>query len=195
MTGRKIGYARVSTDKQKHSVTAQVSALRAAGCAEIFTDEAISGSSTRRNGLDRALACVQSGDTLVVWKLDRLARSLTYLCDLLDGFTQKNIGFVSLTDGIDTTTHSGKLVCQILGAIAEFERSIAIERTLLGLETARKSGKKLGRPPKLSNCRLRCAHRLIYEKGWSVKNTARLCRVSVSTLRRGLERIDLVTFT
>lgn len=182
---RKIGYARVSTKDQ--STDAQIRALKQTGCCLIFTDDGISGNVSDREGLAGALSALQAGDTLVVWRLDRLARSLGYLCSLLDQFATRGIGFISLNDGIDTTTHSGKMLCQILGAIAEFERNIIIERTMLGMEHARKAGKHLGRPPKLSQCRLRCAHRLIHVKGWHINEVASLCRVSPVTLRRGFK--------
>ncbi len=188
---RKIGYARVSSPKQV--CDHQVLALKGAGCEVIFTDDAVCGAREDRAGLSDALAHAQSGDALVVWKLDRLARSLTYLCRVIDDLAARNVGFISMTDGIDTTTHSGKLVCHILGAIAEFERNIIVERTMLGLESARQSGKHIGRPFKLSECRLRCAHRMVTVKGWDMEDVARLCRVSPLTLRRGFERVGFMS--
>ncbi|MEZ5691657.1 MAG: recombinase family protein [Rickettsiales bacterium] len=165
--------------------------LQQAGCNQIFTDDGVSAVNTERTGLEQALNALKPHDTLVVWKLDRLARSLTYLCDVLDTLSAKNISFVSISDGIDTSTNSGKMLAQILGVVGEFERNINIERTMLGLNKARNAGKHLGRPFKLSECRIRCAHRLITQKGRHIDDAARLCRVSPLTLRRGFKRLGL----
>ena len=137
----KIGYARVSTDEQ--NLDLQLDALKEAGCEKIFTDEGKSGITKDREGLSQALLAVaESNNTLVVWKLDRLGRSLGFLCELIDKLKGQGAGFHSLTDGIDTTTTGGKLVFHIMGALAEFERDLIKERTKAGMKAAKKRGKE-----------------------------------------------------
>src|SRR6266568_6037150 len=138
-----IGYARVSTTDQ--TLNLQKDALIHAGCTQIFTDT-ISGTTTERKGLDGAFSHLRSGDTLVVWRLDRLGRSLKHLIETITELNNKQIGFKSLTENIDTTTSGGKLIFHIFGALAEFERDIIRERTLAGLQAARARGRKGGRP-------------------------------------------------
>lgn len=144
----KIGYVRVSTDEKNLGL--QLDALRAAGCDQISTDEGISEAKVERGGLTQALSAVGKGDILVVWKLDRLGRSLGFLCELIDRFGQQGIGFKSLTDGIDTTTSGGKLVFHIMGALAEFEHSLIGERTKAGMKSAKKRGRRIGCPRALN---------------------------------------------
>ena len=129
-----IGYARVSTDDQ--NLDLQRDALNSAGCEQIFTDQ-VSGTKARRPGLEQALSHLRAGDTLVVWRLDRLGRSLRHLIDSVTDLQEKGIDFKSLTESIDTTTSGGKLVFHIFGALAEFEREIIRERTQAGLQAAR----------------------------------------------------------
>jgi DNA invertase Pin-like site-specific DNA recombinase len=138
-----IGYARVSTADQ--TMNLQLDALKKAECKKIFTDTA-SGAKAERKGLEEALNFLREGDTLVVWRLDRLGRSLKDLIDRLTQLASRNIGFKSLTENIDTTTSGGKLIFHIFGALAEFERDIIRERTNAGLTAARARGKKGGRP-------------------------------------------------
>jgi DNA invertase Pin-like site-specific DNA recombinase len=138
-----IGYARVSTDDQHLHL--QQDALKTAGCMKIFTDTA-SGTKAERKGLEEAFNYVREGDALVVWRLDRLGRSLKDLIERLTELHQRNIGFKSLTENIDTTTSGGKLIFHIFGALAEFERDLIRERTNAGLTAARARGKKGGRP-------------------------------------------------
>src|SRR6266550_561356 len=138
-----IGYARVSTQDQ--TVNLQKDALEKIGCAKIFTD-IISGATTERQGLDEALSYVREGDTLVVWKLDRLGRSLKHLIETITNLNNRKIGFKSLTENIDTTTSGGKLIFHFFGALAEFERDLIRERTNAGLQAARARGRKGGRP-------------------------------------------------
>jgi DNA invertase Pin-like site-specific DNA recombinase len=133
-----IGYARVSTTDQ--TLDLQKDALKKAGCSKIFTDTA-SGAKAERTGLDEALNYVRSGDTLVVWKLDRLGRSLPHLIETITGLNNRGIGFKSITEAIDTTTSGGKLIFHIFGALAEFERDIIRERTQAGLNAARSRGR------------------------------------------------------
>jgi DNA invertase Pin-like site-specific DNA recombinase len=129
-----IGYARVSTQDQ--TLNLQKDALEKIGCAKIFTD-IISGSTTERSGLDEALVYVREGDTLVVWRLDRLGRSLNHLIETITNLNNRKIGFMSIQENIDTTTSGGKLIFHIFGALAEFERDIIKERTQAGLQAAR----------------------------------------------------------
>jgi DNA invertase Pin-like site-specific DNA recombinase len=138
-----IGYARVSTQDQH--LRLQLDALKSAGCLKIFTDT-ISGTKQDRKGLEEALQYLREGDSLVVWRLDRLGRSLKDLIERLTELHTRNIGFKSLTESIDTTTSGGKLIFHIFGALAEFERDIIRERTNAGLSAARARGKKGGRP-------------------------------------------------
>jgi DNA invertase Pin-like site-specific DNA recombinase len=182
-----IGYARVSTEEQNLGL--QLDALRAAGCETIFEDQGVSGSVIERDGLDRALAMIGTGDVLVVWKLDRLGRSLGFLIDLIDYLGKGGAGFKSLSDGIDTTTSTGKLVFHIMGALAEFERSLIAERTSAGMKAAKRRGKHVGRPFMLTPETLELANRLIREgKGKAV--IARMVGVHPSTLRRALNAPD-----
>src|SRR5712692_8114388 len=138
-----IGYARVSTQEQ--TLNLQTDALEKIGCSKIFTDT-ISGSATERKGLDEALEYVREGDTLVVWRLDRLGRSLKHLIETIARLNNRKIGFKSITENIDTTTSGGKLIFHIFGALAEFERDIIRERTNAGLQAARARGRLGGRP-------------------------------------------------
>ena len=179
----KIGYARVSTDEQ--NLNLQLDALKAVGCDQIFTDEGISGAKIERDGLTQAFGAVGAGDMLVVWKLDRLGRSLGFLCDLIDRFGTQGIGFQSLTDGIDTTTSGGKLVFHIMGALAEFERSLIGERTKAGMAAAKKRGKRMGRPPALNEAQLDHMHELL-DKGKSQREVAELLNVSPNTIWRAV---------
>src|SRR5437868_12915664 len=138
-----IGYARVSTSDQ--TLNLQKDALEHIGCSKIFTD-IISGASTERQGLDEALSYVREGDTLVVWRLDRLGRSLKHLIETITNLNNRKIGFKSIQENIDTTTSGGKLVFHIFGALAEFERDLIRERTKAGLQAARARGRVGGRP-------------------------------------------------
>src|SRR2546426_1556968 len=138
-----IGYARVSTQDQ--TLNLQKDALEKIGCTKIFTDTA-SGVKTERKGLDDAIQFLRAGDTLVVWRLDRLGRSLKHLIETISTLDNRQIGFKSLTENIDTTTSGGKLIFHIFGALAEFERDIIRERTQAGLLAARARGRKGGQP-------------------------------------------------
>ena len=144
----KIGYARVSTTDQH--LTMQEDALRKDGCKEVFTD-VVSGVKATRPGLDKALAYLRDGDTLVVWKLDRLGRSIKHLIETIKSLSERKIGFKSLQENIDTSTSGGKLIFHIFSALAEFERELIRERTDAGLKAARARGRLGGRPPMLDN--------------------------------------------
>ena len=144
----KIGYARVSTADQH--LYMQEDALTSAGCEEIFRDIA-SGAKTARPGLDEALNYLRTGDTIVVWKLDRLGRSVQHLIQTIKSLNDRHIGFNSLQENIDTTTSGGKLIFHIFSALAEFERDLIAERTTAGLQAARARGKMGGRRPLLNH--------------------------------------------
>jgi DNA invertase Pin-like site-specific DNA recombinase len=145
--GYKIGYARVSTLDQ--NLALQQDALKEAGCEKIFIEQ-MSGAVTDRPSLREALEYARSGDTLVVWKLDRLARSMKQLIETIEKLRLRNIGFRSLTEAIDTTTAQGVLIFHMFSALAEFERALIRERTRAGLAAAKRAGRTGGRPPKLS---------------------------------------------
>lgn len=138
-----IGYARVSTQDQNLSL--QKDALKKAGCERIYSDKR-TGAAITRNGLDRAIDMLREGDTIVVWKLDRLGRSLSHLVELVNELKGRGVGFRSLQENIDTTSGVGKLVFHIFASLAEFERDLIRERTMAGLESARARGRKGGRP-------------------------------------------------
>ena len=152
-----IGYARVSTDDQ--NLDLQRDALHKAGCELIF-DDMVSGTKARRPGLEQALSHLRPGDTLVVWRLDRLGRSLSHLIDTVTDLQERGIGFTSLTESIDTTTSGGKLVFHIFGALAEFEREIIRERTNTGLQAARARGRHGGPKHKLTPKQVAIARQL-----------------------------------
>src|SRR5574339_1059374 len=143
-----VGYARVSTQDQ--TLDLQKDALEKIGCTKIFTDTA-SGAKAERKGLEDALGYVREGDILVVWRLDRLGRSLKHLIETITELNKQGIGFKSIQENIDTTTSGGKLVFHIFGALAEFERDIIKERTQAGLNAARARGRKGGRPKALTS--------------------------------------------
>ena len=177
----KIGYARVSTDEQ--NLDLQIDALNNAGCDKIFTDNGISGITKERDGLTQALSAVGKGNTLVVWKLDRLGRSLGFLCELIEKIKGQGAGFQSLTDGIDTTTTGGKLVFHIMGALAEFERDLIRERTKAGMKSAKKRGKHVGRPKALKSGQVLHMLELI-DKGKTQREIGELLGVSANTIGR-----------
>jgi DNA invertase Pin-like site-specific DNA recombinase len=178
-----IGYARVSTQDQKPEL--QLDALQQAGCEKVFTEKA-SGAQRDRPQLKAALEYVRAGDSLVVWKLDRLARSLKQLIESVELLESREIGFRSLTEAIDTTTSGGRLIFHIFGALAEFERSIIKERTKAGLAAARARGRFGGRPPSLSEDDLVIATALLRDPDITVEEVARRLNVSPSTLYRHL---------
>lgn len=182
--GRKIGYARVSTREQ--NLDLQLDALKAAGCDEIFTDQGISGTAIDRDGLSQALEAVGQGDTLIVWKLDRLGRSLGFLATLIAQFGDDGKGFVALQDGIDTNTSGGKLVFHIMAALAEFERDLISERTVAGMSAAKKRGKHIGRPQTLSPDQVAHAKKLIDAKQETIVGMASILGVHRNTLRKAI---------
>lgn len=186
--GRKVGYARVSTKDQK--LRMQLEGLKAIGCDPIFKDHGISGSKGKRPGLDRALKTLRPGDSLIVFKLDRLGRSVLHLADLLTRFNNEGIHFCSMAEGINTTTPSGKMVYHILAAVAEFQRDLIVENTLSGLEAAKRAGKRLGPKYKLDIETIANAHQSVMQRGESIATVARRYGVSRSTITRGFERLE-----
>lgn len=178
-----VGYARVSTQDQNPVL--QLDALKAVGCEQVFEEKA-SGAQRDRPRLQAAIEYMRSGDTLVVWKLDRLARSVKQLIETVEALEGQGIGFRSLTEAIDTTTPGGKLVFHIFGALAEFERSIIRERTQAGLDAARARGRRGGRPPKLREKDLIAARAMLANKAITVEDIARRLQVSPATLYRHL---------
>lgn len=174
----KIGYARVSTDDQ--NLDLQRHALKAAGCHDI-EEETISGARTSRPVLDALLSRLKKGDVLVVWRLDRLGRSLPHLIEVVQALGDRGVGFMSLGENIDTKSAGGRLVFHIMGALAEFERSLIIERTKAGLAAAKRKGKRLGRRPALSAPQIAHARKLI-AGGESASDVAKTLNVARSTL-------------
>jgi DNA invertase Pin-like site-specific DNA recombinase len=176
-----IGYARVSTQDQ--TLNLQKDALEKLGCKKIFTDTA-SGAKTERIGLEEALEYVREGDTLVVWRLDRLGRSLKHLIETISQLDTCKIGFKSLTEDIDTTTSGGKLIFHIFGALAEFERNLIRERTQAGLLAARARGRKGGRPKSLTGKKMAMAQALYNDKNNTVDEICKTLNISRATLYR-----------
>jgi len=178
-----IGYARVSTQDQTPQL--QLDALKVAGCERSFVEKA-SGAQRDRPELQAALGYMRPGDTLVVWKLDRLARSLKQLIETVESLENRKMGFRSLTENIDTTTPGGRLTFHLFAALAEFERSIIKERTMAGLAAARSRGRKGGRPPSLNAKDLTAAKALLSDPGITVEEVAKRLKVSPATLYRHL---------
>lgn len=187
-----VGYARVSTHDQ--NLSPQIDALKQAGCEEIFHDK-ISGSKAERPGLSEALAYLRKGDSLLVWRLDRLGRSLKHLIETVTQLEERGVGFHSLQEAIDTTTSGGKLVFQIFGALAEFERNLIRERTQAGLAAARARGRKGGRPKVLDKTKVELAYRLYDEKKHTINEICRILGISKPTLYTYLNQVrnDLIT--
>jgi DNA invertase Pin-like site-specific DNA recombinase len=176
-----IGYARVSTQDQ--TLALQQDALTQHGCTRVFTDVA-SGAKAERTGLDEALSFARAGDTLVVWRLDRLGRSLAHLIETVRGLEQRGVSFRSLTEQIDTTTSGGKLIFHVFGALAEFERDLIRERTQAGLAAARARGRNGGRPKALSERQVAMAQKLYADKSNTVADICKTLGVSRATLYR-----------
>ncbi len=176
-----IGYARVSTLDQ--NLDLQRNALAEVGCERIFIEQ-MSGAVTDRPELMAALGFARSGDTLVVWKLDRLARSIKQLIDTAENLRSQNIGLRSLTEALDTTTAQGRLVFHMFGALAEFERCLIRERTRAGLSAAKKSGRTGGRPPKLTYEDIEAAKAMLTNPDIGVASVAHRLGVSLATLYR-----------
>lgn len=179
-----LGYARVSTHDQDSQL--QLDALEAAGCYRVFVDQA-SGALDERTELTRLLDQARDGDTVVVWRLDRLGRSLRHLIDTVSDLADRDIGFRSLTESIDTTTPGGKLVFHVFGALAEFERELIRERTHAGLKAARARGRVGGRPRVMTPDKVATAQQM-YETGeYTVEGIAKVLGVSRASIYRHLD--------
>ena len=185
MSTYRLGYARVSTLQQHEAL--QHDALLAAGCQRIFVDKA-SGKLESRPALDDLLEQVRPGDTVVVWRLDRLGRSLRHLIDVVQGLQQRQVAFVSLTEQIDTSTPGGRLIFLVFGALAEFERDLIRERTMAGLAAARARGRTGGRPTVWTAAKLAMARAMQESGGHDVATIARVLGVSRASVYRGLAR-------
>ncbi len=181
----RIGYARVSTDEQ--DTKAQVAALKTAGCERIFEEKA-SGGRWDRPQLKRLLDQLRKGDVMVVWKLDRLSRSLRDVLTLMDKLGEAGAGFLSLTEAIDTTTAAGRMMMQMVGAFAEFERAMLRERTQAGLQAARREGRIGGRRPKLSERQQAEIGKMVESGQRTAADAARLFEVHPATVSRLLAR-------
>ncbi len=183
--GKRIGYARVSSGDQDLSL--QIDELKSLGCDHIFSDK-VSGIKSERKGLDLCIKTLNSGDTLVVWRLDRLGRSMPHLVSIVTDLKERGIHIKSLNDGvIDTTTASGELVFNIFAALAQFERELIRERTCAGLKAARSRGRKGGRKPiSLNSHKVKMAKKLHADKSISIDEICLTLKVSRSTLYRYL---------
>lgn len=177
----KYGYARVSTDDQ--NLALQLDALNSAGCDLVFADEGISGTESNRPQLDELMNCAAEGDQIIVWRLDRLGRSVPHLIETVNGFQNRGVQFASLAESIDTQTANGKLIFTIFAAIAEFEKDLLSERTKAGLQAAKARGRTLGRPRKLSRAKVEHAKELLSE-GRTKREVCHLLGVSPATLWR-----------
>ena len=177
-----IGYARVSTDEQTTAL--QTDALRAVGVDEIFQENA-SGGSRKRPQLEAALAALQPGDTLVVWRLDRLGRSLQDLLAIADELRARDIALRSLTEAIDTSTPAGRMLYSVIGAVAQFEREVIRERVCAGIAAKKRRGERVGRRKALSPSRIDAARALL-DTGLGYAHVARVLKVGRSTLYRSL---------
>ncbi len=178
-----IGYARVSTQDQNLSL--QLDALAAAGCKRVFEDRA-SGARADRVGLQAALEYVRDGEVLVVWKLDRLGRSLPHLIETVTDLAKRGVGFRSLTEAIDTTTPGGRLVFHIFGALGQFERDLIQERTRAGLTAAASRGRRGGRKPVITDDKLKRARRMV-GKDLTVREIATRLKVGKTALYQALK--------
>ncbi|MBD2038232.1 recombinase family protein [Leptolyngbya sp. FACHB-321] len=176
-----IGYERVSTDDQKLAL--QHDALQAAGCEKIFADK-MSGAKADRPGLQEAFEFARKGDTIVVWRLDRLGRSLKDLMALVEELEKRKIGFRSLQESIDTTSSGGKLIFHMFGALAEFERNLIRERTQAGLQAARARGRKGGRQQKLTQQQIDMGRSLAADPSRSVTSICEHLEISRPTFYR-----------
>jgi DNA invertase Pin-like site-specific DNA recombinase len=176
-----IGYARVSTQDQTPAL--QTDELKKAGCEKIYEDKA-SGTKEDRPSLQEMLSNLRKGEVVVVWRLDRLGRSLKHLLQIVEELEAKGVGFKSLTEGFDTTTSGGKLIFQIFGALGEFERNLIVERTKAGLEAARARGRKGGRKEKLNDKQVATLQGMYASKKHSIAEIGRTFGISRPTVYR-----------
>ncbi|MEP2706153.1 MAG: recombinase family protein [Yoonia sp.] len=181
---QKIGYVRVSDKEQTEDL--QIDALKLAGCDVIYGDHGVSGAIRKRKGLEELLTSLHEGDTLCVWKLDRLGRSTIHLLQMLDELRKRGVDFQAITQGIDTTTAVGRMLYGQLAVFAEFEREQISERTKAGMRAAKARGKHIGRPRKLSVVQIRQARRKLSQRQATITHIARSYDVAPLTLRRAL---------
>ncbi|MND65097.1 DNA-invertase hin [compost metagenome] len=184
---RNFGYARVSTVEQ--NLDLQLSALRAVGCHDVLTDEGISGSDFTRPGLSKLLKRLRTGDTLTVWRLDRLGRSLFNLIKLVRELEERGVQFRSLSESIDTGTSGGRLLFHLLAAMAEFERSLVSERTRAGMAAARARGSRIGRKPAMSPEQIAEATSAFVDDGISLVDLAKQYSIHPRTLKSKMTRL------
>lgn len=190
MKMQRVGYGRVSTADQ--NLNLQLDSLKAAGCAEIFTDRAISGANFERPGLTAALTKLRAGDTLVVWRLDRLGRSIADLIEIVGQLGKRNIEFHSLNEKIDTSTPTGRLTFHLMAAMAEFERQLIGERTKAGMQAARARGSRIGRRPAMTTLEITEARSELAQAKTSASEIAERHGIHVRTLRRLVRQADLI---
>lgn len=183
-TGKKIGYVRVSDTDQSENL--QIDALKQAGCDVIYGDHGVSGSIKKRKGLDELFASLNEGDTLVVWKLDRLGRSTIHLLQLLDALRKRNVDFQAITQGIDTTTSIGRMLYGQLAVFAEFEREQIRERTKAGMAAAKARGVHIGRPRKLTARQIEQVRASLKIENFNLSKLAKFYGVSAATLLRAI---------
>ncbi len=179
-----IGYARISTQDQNHDL--QTDSLKAAGCKKVFTDK-VSGTISERPGLSKLKEQLRKGDTLVIWRLDRLARSLRDLIEWVAYLEKEGIALKSLKENIDTSTPTGRLVFHIFGALSEFERSLIVERTQAGLTAARARGRKGGRPKALGKDKRELAIELYNQKKLTINQICEMMEISKPTLYKYID--------
>lgn len=177
-----IGYARVSTNDQ--NLDLQVDALRSAGCGRVFEDHGVSGAVEKRRGLNAVLRTLRKGDTLVVWRLDRLGRSIRHLIDVITKLQARGIEFRSVTENIDTSSAGGRMIFHVIAAMAEFERSMISERTVAGMAAARQRGQSLGRRRSMTEEQCVEAVTALGQGGESLADVARRYKVHPRTLKR-----------
>lgn len=182
----RVGYARVSTHEQ--SLGLQEDALHLAGCDAIFRDEGVSGATWSRPALDQLLKSVKPGDVIVIWRLDRLGRSLSHLIQLVSSLNERGIGFTSVCEAINTETASGRLLFHMMGALAEFERSLISERTRAGMAAAKARGASLGRPRRIGSQDADLARIALNDGRATMAEIASSMRVSRSTLSRSIKK-------
>ncbi|WP_421522112.1 recombinase family protein [Ochrobactrum quorumnocens] len=185
---RNFGYARVSTTEQ--SLDLQLNALTAAGCARVLTDDGFSGADFSRPGLTKLLRSLRRGDTITVWRLDRLGRSLFELLKLVRDLNDRGVEFRSLSESLDTSTPAGRLLLHVLASMAEFERSLISERTKAGMAAARARGSQIGRRPAMTDEERRDAHLVLAAGSASVDDIAKKHNIHPRTLLRILKRED-----
>ncbi|MBB4283882.1 DNA invertase Pin-like site-specific DNA recombinase [Agrobacterium tumefaciens] len=177
-----IGYARVSTNDQ--NLDLQVNALRSAGCGRVFEDHGISGAVEKRRGLNAVLRTLRKGDTLVVWRLDRLGRSIRHLIDVITKLQARGVEFRSITENIDTNSAGGRMIFHVIAAMAEFERSLISERTIAGMAAARQRGQSLGRRRSLTIVQCTEALQALNQSGENLADVAKRYGVHPRTLKR-----------